>query len=72
MCSFFPSFTERVSREEQPFLQLQSLISAHCYVLASLCLLDPEGSLSAMTVVLAGVVTRFRKMPKALLIRNGK
>ena len=38
--------------------------------------LDPEGSLSATTVVLVllllGVVTRFRKMPKALLIRNGK
>ena len=32
--------------------------------------LDPEGSLSATTVVL--VVTRFRKMPKALLICNGK
>ena len=42
--------------------------------------LDQEGSLSATTVVLVlvlvllteGVVTRFRKMPKALLIRNGK
>ena len=40
--------------------------------------LDPEGSLSARTAVLVlvlvtgGVVTRFRKMPKALLIRNGK
>ena len=32
--------------------------------------LDPEGSLSATTVVLVLVVTRFRKMPKAL--RNGK
>ena len=32
--------------------------------------LDPEGSLSATTVIL--VVTRFRKMPKALLIHNGK
>ena len=30
------------------------------------------GSLSATTVVLVLVVTRFRKMPKALLIRNGK
>jgi len=27
--------------------------------------LDPEGSLSATTVVLVVVVTRFRKMPKA-------
>jgi len=39
--------------------------------------LDPEGSLSATTVVLVVVVvllvvTRFREMPKALLIRNGK
>ena len=36
--------------------------------------LDPEGSLSATTVVLVVVVvvTRFRRMPKALLIRNGK
>jgi len=36
--------------------------------------LDPEGSLSATTVVLVVlvVVTRFRKMPTALLIRNGK
>jgi len=41
--------------------------------------LDPEGSLSATTVVLVvlllltgDVVTRFRKMPKALLISNGK
>ena len=37
--------------------------------------LDLEGSLSATTVVLVvtgGVVTRFRKMPKASLIRNGK
>ena len=25
-----------------------------------------------LVVVLVGVVTRFRKMPKALLIRNGK
>ena len=33
---------------------------------------DPEGSLSATTVVLVLVVIRFRKMPKALLIRNGK
>ena len=41
-------------------------------------LLDPEGSLSATTVVLVlvlvlltgDVVARFRKMPKALLIRN--
>ena len=33
--------------------------------------LDQEGSLSATTVVLV-VVTRFRKMPKALLIHNGK
>ena len=32
---------------------------------------DPEGSLSATTVVVL-VVTRFRKMPNALLIRNGK
>ena len=36
-----------------------------------------EGVLIATTVVLVvvlllGVVTRFRKMPKALLIRNGK
>ena len=40
--------------------------------------LDPEGSLSATTVVLLVVVlvvlvvTVFQKMPKALLIRNGK
>ena len=40
--------------------------------------LDPEGSLRPTTVVLLvfvlvlGVVTRFHKMPKALLIRNGK
>ena len=44
--------------------------------------MDPEASLSATTVVLnlilvlvlltGDVVTRFRKMPKALLIRNGK
>ena len=36
--------------------------------------LDPERSLSATTVVLVllVVVTHFRKMPKALLIRNGK
>ena len=34
--------------------------------------LDPEGSLSDTTVVLVLVVTRFRKMPKALLIRDGK
>ena len=39
--------------------------------------LDPEGSLSAMTVVLVLVldvvdVTGFQKMPKALLIRNAK
>ena len=37
--------------------------------------LDPKGSLSATTavlLVLVLVVTRFRKMPKALLIRNGK
>ena len=34
--------------------------------------LDPEGSLSATTVVLDVVVTRFQKMPKALLIRNRK
>ena len=38
--------------------------------------LDPEGSLSATTVVLVVVVvvvvTPIRKMPKALLIRNGK
>ena len=39
--------------------------------------LDPEGSLRPTTVVLLvvlvlGVVTRFRKMLKALLIRNGK
>jgi len=44
--------------------------------------LDPEGSLRPTTVVLLllllllllvlGVVTRFRKMPKALLIHNGK
>ena len=42
-----------------------------------LCFLDPEGSLSAMMVVVlvvltGGVVTRFQKMPKALLICNGK
>ena len=40
--------------------------------------LDPEGSLRPTTVVLLlvflvlVVVTRFRKMPKALLTRNGK
>jgi len=35
--------------------------------------LDPEGFLSATTVVLVVVVvTRFRKMPRALLIHNGK
>ena len=44
--------------------------------------LDPEGSLSATRVVLlvvvvvvvvtGSVVTRFRNMPKVLLIRNGK
>ena len=35
--------------------------------------LDPEGSLSATTVVLVLLlVTPIRKMPKALLIRNGK
>ena len=43
--------------------------------------MDPEGSLSGTTVVVVvvvvvvvtgGVVTSFRKMPKALLIRNGK
>ena len=36
--------------------------------------LDPEGSLSATMVVLVllVVVTHFRKMPKALLISNGK
>ena len=41
-----------------------------------ICLLDPEGSLSATTVVLllvlVVVVTRFWKMPKASLICNGK
>ena len=31
-----------------------------------------KASLIATTVVLVVVVTRFRKMPKALLIRNGK
>ena len=34
--------------------------------------LYPEGSLNATTVVVLVVVTRFRKMRKALLIRNGK
>ena len=35
--------------------------------------LDPEGSLSDRTVFLVlVVVTRFRKMPKALLTGNGK
>ena len=38
--------------------------------------LDPEGSLIATTVVLVlvtgGVVTSFRKMPRAFLICNGK
>ena len=39
--------------------------------------MDPEGSLSATTVILVlllvlVVVTRVRKMPKAVLIRNGK
>ena len=35
--------------------------------------MDPEGSLSATAVVVVLlVVTLFEKMPKALLIRNGK
>ena len=43
------------------------------YIITKLQFLDPEGSLSATTVVvLVVVVTRFREMPKALLIRNGK
>jgi len=61
------------------FLPTLSVYFQHIKVLAYfqhikvLAFLDPEGSLSATTVVLVVVVvTPIQKMPKALLIRNGK
>ena len=56
-----------------PFIFLLHLMCAFSCDKPKLFLLDSEGSLSATTIVLVlVVVTRFRIMPKALLIRNGK
>ena len=62
---------------EKCVLKHNSITKLHIlFNIAKSAFLDPEGSLSATTVVLllvvVLVVTRFRKMPKALLICNVK